>query len=152
MRVDGGTVVTIEYTARVGEEVLDSTARCGPVSYVHGQNRLLPGLEARITGWEEGQRGDVVIPAAEAFGEHQQGLVRALPRASLPADLEILPGGHYRLRTADGTALVFSVVEVRGDEVIADFNSRFAGADVQVAVRITAVRTATAAEQARGYP
>ncbi len=145
------TVVTLEYEARLEDgTVVDSTERCGPVSYLHGNEQLFPALERLVEGLAAGDARAIEMAPEEAYGARRDELVRRVPRAQLPPAIELVPGERYEVRAANGARLVFTLVGVEGDDVIADFNTRGAGQRLRVSARVLAVRGATADELRRG--
>ncbi len=144
-------MVTLEYVARLDDgTVVDSTDHCGPIAYLHGNEQIFPALERAVEGRAPGEEGDLGLPPEESYGARREELVRRVPRAQLPPNLALVPGQRYELRTADGTRLGFTVVEVEGDEVVADFNARGTGQGLRIVARVIAVRAATAEEIRRG--
>jgi FKBP-type peptidyl-prolyl cis-trans isomerase 2 len=151
MRVATDTVVTIEYVARLDDgTVVDSTERCGAISYLHGNEQIFPALERVVDGLEPGDARDVQLPAEEAYGLRREELVRRVPRAQLPPGIALTPGERYELRAPNGTRLVFTLVGVEGDEVVADFNARGAGQGLRITATVLGVRAPTADEIRRG--
>jgi FKBP-type peptidyl-prolyl cis-trans isomerase SlyD len=151
MQVGKDTVVTIDYTARLDDgHVVDSTAKCGPVTYLHGNEQIFPQLEEAVDGLEPGAERRVRLDPERAYGPWRKELVRRIPRANLPADLAIEVGERYSLRTREGKTLAFKVAAVEGNQVVADFNSRAAGQGLTIEARVVSVRNATAAEIRRG--
>ncbi|MEW6072001.1 MAG: FKBP-type peptidyl-prolyl cis-trans isomerase [Planctomycetota bacterium] len=146
MRIGTGAHVEIHY------ELLDETGAClettrdeEPVRYVHGEEEILPGLEAALAGHAAGERIRVTLPAAEAYGEYApEGLV-SLPRAEIDAtDEELAPGAWITVavtETEDAVdgELEMRVVEVDGDEVILDANHPLAGRKVTFVVEVVSV-------------
>ena len=151
MEVAAGRVVTLEYTVRLASgELVDSTGDCGPLSILYGAGQLFPPLEARLAGMRAGETRELRIPADEAWGERQPGLVRMVPRDRLSPDLALEVGGEYVLRTDDGRALRFRVRSIGERTVEADFNPRAAGQELHATVTVVAVRVPTAEEERRG--
>jgi FKBP-type peptidyl-prolyl cis-trans isomerase SlyD len=151
MRVGADTVVTIEYVARLDDgTVVDSTERCGPISYLHGNEQIFPALERVVDALEAGDERDAHLSAEEAYGVRREDLVRRVPRAQLAPTLTLVPGERYELRAPNGTRLVFTLLGVDGDEVVADFNTRGAGQGLRISAKILAVRAATPDEIRRG--
>ncbi len=151
MRAATDTVVTLEYEARLEDgTVVDSTERCGPVSYLHGNEQLFPALERLVEGLAAGDAREIEMSAEEAYGARRDELVRRVPRAQLPPAIELVPGERYELRGANGARLVFTLVGVDGEEVIADFNARGAGQRLRISARVLAVRAPTPDELRRG--
>jgi FKBP-type peptidyl-prolyl cis-trans isomerase SlyD len=151
MRVGKDRVVTLDYTARLDSgEVVDTTERCGPVSYLQGNEQIFPALEQAVEGLEAGAQSELRVTPDESFGERREQLVRRLPRTRLPADLPLVAGERYSVKAADGSRLVFRVVAVEADEVVADFNTRGAGQGLHISFKVLAVRPATEEELRRG--
>ncbi len=151
MRVATDTVVTLEYLARLDDgTVVDSTDRCGPVSYLHGNEQIFPALERIVEGLEPGEKREIRLPPEESYGPRRDELVRRVPRAQLPETPVLVPGERYELRGKDGQRLVFTLISIDGDEVVADFNARGTGQGLRITARVIAVRAATADEIRRG--
>ena len=151
MEVAAGRVVTIEYTVRLANGALvDSTAACGPIAVLQGAGQLFPALEERIAGMRAGETRELRIPADEAYGAWRPELVRTIPRADLPPDLELTVGAEYRLRAPGGKALRFRLHALDDDSVQADFNPPQAGQDLVATVTVIAVRAASPDEERRG--
>ncbi len=151
MQVADGTVVAIEYTVHLADgTLLDSTGDCGPVTVMVGSGQLFPALEDRIAGMQPGETRQVSIPAADAYGEWRQELVRQMPRSRLPPDLVLEVGHEYRLKSPDGKVLRFRLLRLDGDMVEADFNRPQAGQDLRAMVTVVGVRAPTPEEERRG--
>jgi peptidylprolyl isomerase len=151
MQVADGTVVTLEYTVHLADgTLLDSTRSCGPLAVMIGSAQLFPGLEDRIIGMEPGETRAITIPADDAYGERRPELVRTMPRDRLPPDLDLEVGREYRLKSPDGRALRFRLLEIGETEVKADFNRPQAGQELHATITIVGVRAPTAEEERRG--
>jgi FKBP-type peptidyl-prolyl cis-trans isomerase SlyD len=151
MRVAKDRVVTIEYSARLDSgEIVDTTERCGPVSYLQGNEQIFPALEAALEGLGAGEEREIRLTAGESFGERQGSLERRIPRAQLPPGLVLTVGERYSLRAPDGRQLVFRLLALEEDAVVADFNTAAAGQGLTITAKVLAVRAATADELRRG--
>jgi len=151
MEVAPGRVVTLEYTVRLASgALLDSTARCGPMSILIGAGHLLPALEDRLAGMRAGETRELRIPAEDAYGVWRPELVRVIPRDRLSPELALEVGGEYRVKAADGRRLRFRIVAIDGADVRADFNLPGAGEELTATVSVIAVRAPTADEERRG--
>ncbi len=151
MRVAADTVVTIEYKASLTSgELVDSTDHCGPVTYLHGNEQIFPALEQAVDGLTAGDERTLSLSPSASYGEHRAELVRRLPRAQLPPDLALEIGKRYTIRPPRGEPMIFRLVGVEGDEVVADFNNPAAGQGLDIWARVVAVRPATADEIRRG--
>jgi len=151
MDVRDGVVVSLEYTVHLADgTLLDSTGDCGPLAVMIGSGQLFPALEDRIGGMHAGETRELTIPAADAYGEWREELVRRLPRGRMPPELALEVGHEYRLKSPDGKLLRFRLLRVYEDEVEADFNRPQAGQDLRAVVTVVEVRAPTPEEERRG--
>jgi len=151
MRVATDTVVTIEYRATLTNgELVDSTEHCGPVTYLHGNEQIYPQLEEAVEGLTAGEERRLTLSASRSYGEHRPELIRRMPRAQLPPDLALVPGKRYTVRPPRGEPMIFRLVGVEVDEVVADFNNPAAGQGLEIWAKVVAVRAATPEEIRRG--
>ena len=151
MRVAKDTVVTIEYSARLDSgDLVDSTADCGPITYLQGNEQIFPPLERAIEGLEAGADLEIRLEPSASYGERREELVRHIPLAQLPPDLVLTPGNRYGVKAPDGRRLNFRLVAAEGETVVADFNSPAAGQGLHIRAKVLAVRAATREELQRG--
>ncbi len=151
MRIAPNTYAEVDYVLEDadGEILDDSTAEDGePLRYVHGYGMLVPGLEKRLEGLDEGNKADIVVPADEAYGLHDDELVFAVDREQAPNARE---GDEIVLEEGDEappvhTPLVAHVVEVRPEELVVDGNHPLAGLTLHYRVTVRSVREATETE------
>ena len=151
LRVATDTVVTIEYRATLTNgDLVDSTERCGPVTYLHGNEQIFPALEQAVEGLLPGEERRLSLSPKEGYGEHRPDLVRRMPRAQLPPELVLEVGRRYTVRPPRGEPMIFRLVGVEGDDVLADFNNAAAGQGLDIWAKVVAVRPATAEEIRKG--
>jgi FKBP-type peptidyl-prolyl cis-trans isomerase SlyD len=145
-------VVTLDYTLKNSDgEVLDSSDGGEPLSYLHGANQIVPGLEKALEGLEVGAERDVVVPPAEGYGDSDPAGVFTIPRAAFPADLAIAPGDTFMGENDEGDALPVRVLEVRDEAILVDANHPLAGVTLHFHVAVREVRDATLEELTHGH-
>ncbi len=143
MKIQPDTMVAIEYTLKLDSgDVVDRSDAGNPLEFVFGRGQIVPGLENRLAGMEQGQHAAVTLEAAEGYGEVNEELWNDLPRTEFPADVEIQAGMVFNAETPHGP-IRFRVREVAGDVVVADFNHPLAGQRLHFDVTIASVRAAT---------
>ena len=150
MKIQANAYVVVDYALVTdsGEILDDSTAEGSkPIRYVHGYGMLVPGLEARLAGLGTGDKNELIVPAAEAYGEHDEELCYELDRAEVDGDVE--EGDEIILEDDGGEEAAVYVVEVRDDGIVVDGNHPLAGADLRYRVHVREVREATVEEIAR---
>jgi FKBP-type peptidyl-prolyl cis-trans isomerase SlyD len=145
MKISHGCIVRVEYELKVkGGEVIESSARSGPLQYVHGGGKMLPGLESRLEGLTVGDERTGTIPAAEAFGTEESLPVRELPRKEFPAGEEIEVGKVFAAKGPAGEPIQFQVVEAGADQVKVRFLHPLAGKDIDFRVKVLLIDDPTA--------
>src|SRR5580765_3970511 len=150
MRIDAKTAVTFHYSLRDDEgKVLDSSEGRTPLTYLHGEGNIVPGLEKALAGKQSGDEVKVTVPPEEGYGPRDEGNIRNVPRRRLPEG-KIEPGMRMRLQT-EGGPLTALVTAVRGDYVTIDANHPLAGMTLHFEVKVVDVREATAEELEHGH-
>lgn len=145
-------VVTIEYTLRnTGGEVLDSSGD-EPLSYLHGHENIVPGLEAALTGKKKGDQVKVAVPPAEGYGERDPSAVRQLERDAFPPDAELVPGMQFVAELEDGEHMPMWVLGVTDEHIEIDMNHPLAGETLHFDVTIVELRKANPNELQHGHP
>jgi FKBP-type peptidyl-prolyl cis-trans isomerase SlyD len=150
MKIARHTVASIEYrlTDDSGEEI-DSSEGHGPLSYVHGTDSIVPGLESELEGKQPGDELKVDVPPERGYGARDESLVHSVPRKQFPpGDIEV--GMQVEARNAEGR-MHFTVVGVEGDTVRLDANHPLAGVTLHFAIKVVEVRPATPEELAHGH-
>ena len=114
-----------------GEEI-DSTRSGKPASLTIGDGNLLPGFEEVLIGLKKGDADQVLIPAADAFGERNKDNLRLMTKdqfegEKLGASLE---EGLIVSFDGPGGELPGVIVRVLENNVEVDFNHPLSGRDI----------------------
>jgi FKBP-type peptidyl-prolyl cis-trans isomerase SlyD len=153
MEVTTQCVVALSWTLKdtVGEvlDVLDQ-----PVEFLVGGNDLLAKIEEALQGHEPGDRLDLHLEPADAFGDYDENLVFLEARSLFPKELE--EGMTYEGLPAGATSqdapkdVLYTVTEIYPEHVVLDGNHPLAGMALRLALRVEAVREASEEEIGRG--
>lgn len=140
--------VTLRYAVAMSADAAPDCEADGQVTeFIHGRGQILPGLEAKLAGHGEGERLDLVLTPAEAFGEHDPALELRVPFSDFPdgAREHLQPGARFRGPHPSDTerVVLFTVREVGADAVVASGNHPLAGKSLRIACEVLAVRAAT---------
>jgi FKBP-type peptidyl-prolyl cis-trans isomerase SlyD len=151
MQISKDKVVTIDYTLKddVGD-VIDSSQDQAPLAYIHGVGAIIPGLEQALEGKSAGDRIEVTIPPAEAYGERDDSLCQEVPRKEFEGIDELEVGMQFRVEAESGY-LVLTVVNIGEDVVTVDGNHALAGETLHFDVEVREVRDATEQELEHGH-
>jgi len=134
------------------ETLVHQTDAEEPERVVFGVTRgMIVPLEKAIDGLGVGDRFDVTVKAAEAFGPVDPEQIATLDRDIFLVDGKfdeevIKPGALLPMMTADGFRINGRIVEVTATHVRMDFNHPLAGKDVRFKGEILVVRDATPEE------
>lgn len=122
-----GDTVLVHYTGKLdnGEE-FDSSRGLEPLEFTIGTGAVIPGFEKAVTGLAKGNSITVRIDAVDAYGEHSDELLIAVPKSDLPDDITPEQGLQLMLYTDQGPMEV-EISDIKEDEVILDANHPLAG-------------------------
>jgi FKBP-type peptidyl-prolyl cis-trans isomerase SlyD len=127
MTITSGKKVSIEYTLTLGnEEVVDTNVGGEPLTYVHGSNEIIPGLENAMEGMEIGDTKHATVEPEDGYGTVIQEAITEASRDQLPPDAWKV-GARVQGQGPDGQMLRGLVTEIRDDKAIIDFNHPLAG-------------------------
>ncbi len=152
MTIKNGMVVTLAYTLTDAEgDVIDKADAADPFVYMHGAHQIVPGLESQLEGLKVGAKKKVTVGASEGYGEVDPELQMHVKRTQFPAEMELEVGMQFEASGADGTDVLFTVLELVGDQVKIDGNHPLAGEILHFDVEVVSVREATAEEEQHGH-
>jgi len=152
MKITKDTVVSLRYELFDSEgELLEKVDE--PVSYLHGgYDGIFPLVEEALHGREIGDQCSVTLQPDDAFGEYDHELVEVEARNAFPEDVAVgmqFEGGPENSEEDD--YLLYTVVDVDGDDVTVDGNHPLAGKTLTFNCTVTGVRPASATELAHGH-
>ncbi len=151
MNISEQCIASFHYTLTDGSgKVLDTSEGQEPLAYLHGSGNIIPGLEKALLGKTVGDKLNVSIPAAEAYGLRDDTMVQELPSNMFDGIDKIEVGMEFHAETEHGLQVV-TVTKVEGDMVFIDGNHPLAGVDLTFDVEITEVRKASEEEMEHGH-
>jgi len=138
-----GDTVRINYTGTLNDgQQFDSSQGREPLEFVVGSGQIIKGLDAAIPGMAVGDKKDVNVPCAEAYGEHNPEAKQAVPREQIPAEIPLEIGTQLQMQTPQGQVVPVTVAEVTEAEVTLDANHPLAGQDLNFAIEIVGIDAA----------
>ncbi len=151
MAIENNQVVSIEYEVRDGDKVVDSNVGGQPLVFMFGKGQIIPGLEEGIKNMSAGEKGDVMVKAADAYGDYNPEATQEVPKEQF-AGIDLEEGMTLYGQGEDGGTVQVVVKEIKDDAVVVDFNHPMAGKDLMFTVTINNVRDASADEILSGVP
>ena len=123
-----GDKVRLHYTGTLEDgTTFDSSSGRAPLEFTVGSGEIIPGLDREIPGMAVGDRKQVTIQPADAYGDADPARQQVVPRDQIPAHIPTDPGTQLELQTPDGQAVQVVVAERTETEVTLDANHPLAG-------------------------
>jgi len=145
------SVVGIEYEVKEAgsSEVVDTNKGAQPLEFITGKGHIIPGLENALVGMNEGENADILVKAADAYGETNPEAVQTLPIEQFEG-VELQEGMTLYGQGENGETVQVVVKSFNDKEVTIDFNHPLAGKDLMFSVTVLSNREATEDEVATG--
>ena len=135
-----GSRVKVHYTGTLQDGTpFDSSVGREPLEFTIGEGSLIPAFEAAIVGMAAGDTKSIDIPAAEAYGVHDQELIHQVPRNVISDEVELEPGMQLQAQGPEGQLINLAVVEFNDESVTVDANHPLAGQDLTFALELVEV-------------
>ena len=134
--IKNGSVVSFEYTIfDENGKVIDSSRGKEPVTYTHGQQQIIPGLEKKLSGMEINEEKNVRLSPDEAFGPVDPNGFQEVPKDNIPAE-DLKVGTTVQVRGRQGEDLDLRVHEIKEESVVLDLNHPLAGKTLNFGVKV----------------
>lgn len=138
--VSKGKQVSLEYTLKLNDkDIVESNVGGEPMTYLHGAEEIVPGLEKALEGMAVGEHKHVAIAPADAYGEVDQKAIQEVKKSLVPEHAWKV-GAELEAKGAEGQSLFPHVTDVKADTVVLDFNHPLAGKTLYFDVKILAIR------------
>ena len=135
-----GDTVLLHYTGTLDDgSEFDSSRGRDPLEFTLGAGQVIPGFDEAVAGMRVGEQKTVTIPADQAYGERQEGLILAVPRAQVPPHIALEVGQELQL-SQEGHAFQVTVRELSDDQVVLDGNHPLAGEALTFALELVEIR------------
>lgn len=152
MTIAQNKVVTMDYKVvdANSSELIDSSEDGQPMTYLHGAQNIVPGLEKALIGKAVGDELEITVAPEEAYGERSEDGVQQVPMEAFEGMGKVEAGMIVTAEAPDGPLNVM-ITEVDGDTVTVDANHPMAGKSLTFSVKITNIRDANEEELAHGH-
>lgn len=152
MKIANQCVVSIHYTLTdtQGQE-LDSSKGQDPLTYLHGTDGLIPGLERELEGREPGEQFEATVQPEEAYGDVNPQLVQDVPLEVLDGIENLHVGMALQSKAPDGSVQNLRVDAIGDESATLNANHPLAGEVLKFEVSVESVRAATEEELEHGH-
>lgn len=131
MKPKTGETVRVHYTGTLSDgSEFDSSQGRDPIEFTIGEGTVIPGFESAVAELEVGETTTVTIPAAEAYGEHEDEGVQRVPLEAFGENGAPQTGWVVQLEDPNGQRVNAMIVEVDAETATLDFNHPLAGKDL----------------------
>ncbi len=143
-------VIAFNYVLKNTEgQILDQSETNQPLPFLEGKQQIIPALEHVLSLMSEGDKKQISLTAAEAYGEFRPDMIMEVPKQEL-AHIKLELGAHLQLQL-DKQMRVVKVTKMTDTHVTLDGNHPLAGVGLVFEVEIMLVRQATQEELQHGH-
>lgn len=151
MKVEKNKVVTIHYTLKDDNgNVIDTSEGREPLAYLHGNQNIIVGLEEKLEGKEIGNKLSVDVSPEKGYGIVDEALKMVLKKEQFENPEALGVGMQFQAQIGEKLA-IFTITNIKDDEVYVDGNHPLAGMNLHFDVEIVDIRDATKEELEHGH-
>ncbi len=130
---------------------METRSNSGPIQFIQGHGNIIPGLENALEGLELGTENEILVKAADAYGQYDPELEVDLPLSTFPPDFEIKLDRPMRLQDDKGKIFTGTAIAITDQTVKLNLNHALAGKDLLFKTNVKGLRQATEEEVKQGH-
>lgn len=136
-----GDKVKIEYKGTLKDgTVFDSSEKQGkPLEFEIGAQQVIQGFEDAIKTMKQGEEKKITLEPKDAYGEHDERLIKSIPRDQLPKDQEPKEGMVLLVTLPNKQQIPAVITKVENDNVTIDINHPLAGKTLNFDLKLVGV-------------
>ena len=157
MKISDNKMVSLTYDLTVtvdeGEEreLMERATKEQPLTFMFGMGMMLEAFEKNIEGLKLGDKFSFVLTPEESYGEYVEENVVELPKQIFEVDgkfdeKRIAEGETLPMMDAQGNRMMGSVLEIKEEVVVMDFNHPLAGETLHFDGEVIDIHEATPEE------
>ena len=151
MKIAANSIVSFHYTLSDDQgNQLETSHSSEPVTYLHGADNIIHGLENALLGKSTGERVQVRLEPQDAYGLRNSERTQRVPIKHLLYEGKLRAGMAVQLNTSDGHKAV-TVIKAGRHSATVDCNHPLAGQTLNFDIEIIDLRPATAEEIAHRH-
>ena len=137
MKISDEKMVSLAYDLTVdnedgNRELMERATKENPLIFLFGMGTMLEAFEKNVEGLNTGDKFSFVLTPEEAYGDYYEGNVVELPKKLFEIDEKfdterVSEGQTLPMMDSQGNRMMGSVLEIKADVVIMDFNHPLAG-------------------------
>ncbi|MBU1863637.1 MAG: FKBP-type peptidyl-prolyl cis-trans isomerase [Candidatus Omnitrophica bacterium] len=138
--IEAGKKVQFDYVLTIDGQQVDTSAGRKPLEYVHGEGKIVRGLEQQLEGLKVGAKQTITVSAEEGYGQVNPDAFKEIPKTSLPENIEPKVGMILQLNHPQRGKVAVVIAEVRDTTIVINFNHPLAGKELQFDVTIVNIQ------------
>ena len=138
--IQKGKEVSFDYTLTVEGQIIDSSQNKEPLTYVHGEGKIIPGLARQLEGMKIGDKKDIPVNPEEAYGEINPNAFQEVPKSKLPGNVEPRIGMTLQANAPDGRSQLVRITEVKDDSIVIDMNHPLAVKKLNFQIEVVSIK------------
>jgi len=136
-----GDTISVMYIGKLTDgTIFDQSKEGHPLTFKVGAGRMIKGFDKGVVGMKLNEEKTVEIPAKEAYGPKNPGLVHAFDRAQFPKDFVVEKGKTVTFRDRSNRPRRGVIVDFTKDKVTVDFNHELAGKDLVFTITVIDIK------------
>lgn len=135
-----GKKVIFDYVLTIDGQEIESSDKNGKLEYVHGEGKLVKGLEKELENMKVGEQKKIVVSPEEGYGYPNAKALHEVPRSTLPSNIEPKVGMRLQAQDREGKAFTVTVAAIKENVIVVDFNHPLAGKELHFDVTIADIK------------
>lgn len=138
---NAGKKVRTHYTGTFNDgTVFDSSYERGePLEFICATGMMIPGFDKAVADMEVGEKRDIHLSPAEAYGESNPDAIITAPLQALPRSEELQVGMRIYLQGPTGQPIPVTVTAKDDETITFDANHEMAGKELNFAIELVSV-------------
>ena len=150
MKIAKDAAVTINFKMTDNKGNLIDSTEDDDLTYLHGSENILPGLESALEGLESGNSFDITLKPEEGFGEQDDEKIISVEKKNFDGkSLEV--GMQFQSVDEDENVIIAKIIKIDGESVTVDENHPLAGVTLVFKGEVLDIREATEEELSHGH-
>ena len=136
-----GKKVKIHYVGTLddGSQFDSSVDRGEPIEFVCGAGQVIPCLDEAVKEMTVGEKRDIHIEPADAYGEYNEAMVQEVPLSAIPNADQLPVGQQIYMQGPGGQPIPVVVTKIEGGVATFDMNHPLAGKPLNFALELVEV-------------
>lgn len=117
-----------------------------PITYLHGHNQIIPGVEKNIAGLKIGDTKSFDVSPEDGYGFREEEAKISMPKSEFPEEIPLVLGAELQMVNEDEEELPGWITEITDEKITIDFNHPLAEKALHFDIEVIDIRDATAEE------